>query len=199
MRKTLQLPTAAVLSARLNYDPISGKLFWKHAPRECFSSERAWKLFNSRDAGKEAGCNHLQRGGKPHAITVGFAIGGKYRSFVAHRIIYALMGIDIPAGMQIDHKDRNPWNNSWDNLRLATESQNLCNQESKKRRCANGMGLPKGVSYERGRYKSQLQVNGKKVYSGSFGTPEEAAKAYNEAARRHHGDFAFINPINGLS
>lgn len=199
MRKPLELPTKEELSKRLNYDPVSGKLFWKHAPRECFSSDMAWRLFNSRDAGKEAGHKHLQRGGKPHAILVGFKMGGKYRSFVAHRVIYALMGVDIPSGMQIDHKNRNPFDNSWDNLRLATESQNLCNQESKKRRCANGIGLPKGVSRDRGRYKSQIQVNGKKVFVGSFGTPEEAARAYNEAAQRHHGDFAFINQISGLS
>jgi hypothetical protein len=38
-------------------------------------------------------------------------------------------------------------------------------------------------------------VNGKRLELGYFKTAREAAIAYNEAAKKHHGEFARLNPI----
>jgi predicted RNA-binding protein with PUA domain len=55
----------------------------------------------------------------------------------------------------------------------------------------------KGVCYdkERGRYRAQIKANGRRRLIGRFATEREAAKAYNEEAAKHFGEFAVLNPL----
>ncbi len=115
MKRVLQLPSKEVLSERLNYDPETGKLFWKHADGKHFKTERGCKVFNAQCAGQEAGHKHLQDNGSPHAVVIRITVQKKGMWLLAHRVAYQLMGVDIPEGMEIDHKDCDPWNNSWGN------------------------------------------------------------------------------------
>lgn len=188
MKSVLKLPSKELLAERLNYDPETGKLFWKHADGKHFKTERGRKVFNSQCAGREAGHKHFQENGTPHAIVIRITILKKDMWLLAHRVAYQLMGVEIPEGMEIDHKDRNPWNNAWTNLRLATSFQNSCNQ-IKSRKDPLAEGLPKGVSRQAGRFKAQIKLNGKKRHIGMYGTPEEAAEAYRKAAEPSHGAF----------
>jgi hypothetical protein len=91
----------------------------------------------------------------------------------------------------VDHIDRNRQNNTLCNLRLATKAGNAAN--SKKR---NGcLSLFKGVSYikETGVWYAFIGQNGKKVHLGCFALETDAAKAYDDAARRLFGEFANTN------
>jgi hypothetical protein len=36
-------------------------------------------------------------------------------------------------------------------------------------------------------------MNGKNIYMGSYKTEREAAMAYDDAAHKHHGEFANLN------
>lgn len=100
-----------------------------------------------------------------------------------HRVI---MG--NPDTLDVDHKDRNGLNNLRSNLRVASRMKNMMNA---KLRSDNTVGL-KGVSFNRkkGKFISQIYVNGKHCYLGSFKTPEDAHLAYREAALKFHGEFA---------
>lgn len=58
----------------------------------------------------------------------------------------------------------------------------------------------KGVTQEKGasRYRAVIIKNYKKFSLGFYDTAEEAALAYDEAARKFHGEFACVNfPLPG--
>lgn len=101
--------------------------------------------------------------------------------------------IDNPNGLIIDHINRNGLDNQRKNLRLATKTQNLRN--SRKRR--NTSSKYKGVSlYKRyNKWEANIRVNKKLLHLGFFDDEKEAAMAYNEAAKKHFGDFANLNII----
>ena len=93
----------------------------------------------------------------------------------------------------VDHVDRNPKNNSLSNLRWVTNQQNSMNRTKQN----NTSSLYKGVSWykQNKKWKSQIQLDGKRIYLGYFIDEEEAARAYNEKAIKHFGEFASLNNI----
>ena len=91
----------------------------------------------------------------------------------------------------IDHKDRNPLNNCKSNLRYCTYSENNSNSAKQKN---NTSGF-KGVWKSGKGWAAKIMINYKAIYLGSFKDRIEAAKAYNEAAIKYHGEFAHINEI----
>lgn len=99
--------------------------------------------------------------------------------------------IGAPRGMIVDHVNGNALDNQRSNLRLCTNSENMCNRG---KQTDNTSGY-KGVTWNshRRRWQAQIKLNGKMVQSGRFDTPEDAARAYDEAARKHHGEFAKTN------
>lgn len=51
----------------------------------------------------------------------------------------------------------------------------------------------RGVSYTHGYPQAQIQINGRLTFLGIFKTSKLAAKAYDEAAKKHHGTKAKLN------
>lgn len=103
-----------------------------------------------------------------------------------HQLLCSVGDGELP-----DHKDGDGLNNRRSNLRPATNAENVRNQRL---RCTNTSGY-RGVSYHafarkyyagitRGLYRERL---------GSFDTAEEAARVYDDAARRLYGEFARLN------
>jgi hypothetical protein len=45
----------------------------------------------------------------------------------------------------------------------------------------------------RWKWRAQIMLNGRLIHLGYFTDPVEAAKAYDEAARKYHGEFASLN------
>ena len=164
--KKKPLPSQDRLRELLDYEPLTGALVWKtHQRRTDYIGKPAG---NTTPAGRRSICIDFE-------------------NYQVHRIIWMWMTGDDPADKQVDHIDRNPLNNSWDNLRLATHSQNMTNCKSKSR-----SGLPKGVRKQTlsDRFTSTIRKDGKVYYLGTFDTPEEAHQAYKTAANDLHGEFA---------
>jgi len=107
-------------------------------------------------------------------------INGK--SISMHRLI-----MKTPINMECDHVDHNGLNCQRHNLRNATHGQNGMNKRTW------GISKYKGVSYNGKYIKAQICINKKQIYLGNFKTEELAAIAYNEAAKKYHGEFANLN------
>jgi hypothetical protein len=96
-----------------------------------------------------------------------------------------------PSRLFVDHRDGNGLNNQRSNLRLADNSKNLGNMR-KPRRNSSGYKGARWNSCHR-RWEAQIKVAGQSKWLGYFDTGEEAAKAYDAAAREFFGEFAALN------
>jgi len=159
------------LRLTLDYDPLSGKLRWKH--RDDRSAQ-----WNARMAGKHAGT--INSNGYVEVRMNGHRYG-------AHRLAWIITHGVIPAGLTVDHVDRDPSNNRLANLRLATQSQN--NANSLRKKSASGV---KGVTWraDRNYWMARITINGRSVNLGKFATAPEAHAAYLARARAVFGQFA---------
>ena len=91
----------------------------------------------------------------------------------------------------LDHRDRDPLNNRKSNLRFCTHAENTRNRGIPKN---NKSGF-KGVLKRGNEWIAQIGINKKTLYLGSFKNKITAAIAYNAACLKHHGEFAYLNPI----
>jgi len=146
-------------------------------------SDAQRKLFISVDDSDFVFLNHFNWQVDKNGVVSSHAVG------LMSRLI-----MEAPRGKEVDHIDGNRFNNQRSNLRLATSSQNKCNRGPRK---DNKSGL-KGVSWHRplNKWTARIKIPyGKYLHLGLFGSKIEAAKAYNGAAEKYHGEFAWLNSV----
>lgn len=175
--------TAEIIRRLFSYDPSTGEFTNNPRSSADFASDghtsahncAAW---NARRAGKRAGT--IGKGGYRYISLYGL-------KFAEHRLAWLYMTGKTP-DMEIDHIDRNRFNNSWPNLRQASSSENKWNCA---KRSKNKSGF-KGVSFFKPakKYRAEIKHNYKNIHLGYFSTPDEAHRAYCSAAARLHGEFA---------
>lgn len=129
-------------------------------------------------------------GSKTLYVRTGSGVKG-YKMIFMHRLI---MGVQDPK-IFIDHKNRNGLDNRRCNLRFATKSQNAQNQPKIITNTTGYKGVTKTVRSFGTRYRCRIVFNGNVVELGNFLSDIEAAKAYNEAALKYFGEFAYLNEI----
>lgn len=90
-----------------------------------------------------------------------------------------------------DHINRNAFDCRLSNFREATRTENSRNRK----KSAGTTSSFKGVFWntEKGRWRAQIYVNGKLIFLGYFHLEIDAAKAYDQAARHWHKEFASLN------
>jgi hypothetical protein len=90
-----------------------------------------------------------------------------------------------------DHWNHRTLDNRRSNLRKCSHAQNASNV-SRPRDNRSGF---KGVVFEKrtGKWYAQIRVNRKQHHLGTFTDKEDAARAYDAAARQHFGEFALTN------
>ena len=113
-------------------------------------------------------------------------LSSKWSRMLMHKQI---MG-DVPSGCLIDHANNDGLDNRRANLRIATVAQNAWN--TRPRKSLSGL---KGITFckDKQLWRGNLCVNGRRIHLGYFKTPEDAARAYDEAAKKYFGAFARLN------
>lgn len=97
---------------------------------------------------------------------------------------------NAPDGMVVDHKNGNGLDNRRGNLRVTIQQNNVRNRPGS----GSNTGF-KGVSYskERRKFYACIQHDGRTIGLGRYESAEEAARAYDAAAKKHYGEFAWLN------
>jgi hypothetical protein len=110
----------------------------------------------------------------------------KKKSYLVHRLIFLFHYGHLP--LTIDHIDGNPLNNNIDNLREATQSENICNAKLYK----NSTSGIKNVYLHKAanKWAVRLSINQKRVFLGLFEDLELADLVAQEARALYHGKFA---------
>lgn len=152
----------------LEYNPLTGEFFWlKTIPHSHIQvGDRAGSVYGN-------GYRYIQ------------IYGEDYR---ASRIAWFFMTGDNPAAF-VDHVNKIRDDDRFDNLRLATNSQNQSNAFWS----TNTSGF-KGVSWQpsRGKWIARITIDNKAINLGRYVSRVEAAKAYRKAAVDAWGEFATV-------
>jgi hypothetical protein len=129
---------------------------------------------------------YVVRGRKRGTPYVGTRLTGETHATMLHRLI-----MDAPEGLVVDHINGDTLDNRRANLRVTTQGNN-----AKNRRANLSNPGYKGVHrHKDGGWVAKIGSGPAREYLGYFATAEEAARAYNEAAKRLHGEFARLNVI----
>lgn len=120
--------------------------------------------------------------------SIGKRIGDKRTTYM-HRMIFG----DAVNGKIVDHINHNTLDNRRENLRIVTKQQNHMNMYGHK----NSVSKYKGVWFckQTGKWGAELTYYYKKIWLGRYAKEVEAAKAYNEAAKKYFGEYALLNEI----
>lgn len=185
------MPTPEVLWSKFDLDPSTGILTWKPIPSTMpakrYTKDWHANMWNGVHAGKPVMNRRSRRGGVRTGMQV--SVDGVY--YFVHRIVWVMCSGDIPEGMHIDHINRDPWDNRIENLRLATNAQNVANSQLRR---VTSSGL-KGVTLQSrssDKWVARIVINGTMVNLGTYSCPKEAHAIYCEVAKAVYGEF--FNP-----
>lgn len=184
------LPCPTVLRLLLRYEPETGKLFWNprgavwFRPAGKHSADGRARIWNGAWAGKEALAADM---------TGGYRGGMLFnKGAVAHQVAWAIYhGRRAPSAL--DHVNGDRTDNRIANLREAEPWQNNLNRSAWRNAASRHRGV---YPMPNGRWRARInEPRGRTLSLGIFGTEQEAAMAYNEAARRLHGKWAKLNTV----
>lgn len=156
----------------LDYNPETGVFKWKNPNN------------GPAKKGAIAGCIHNNGYVK---------ISLHSKQYLAHRLAWLYVYGEWPSKF-IDHINGKKYDNRIDNLREASRKDNVGNMF----KVTSSTGF-KGVTKNKSNFKAELfRSDGTSKHIGTFYTPEDAALAYDDVAKKYFGEFARTNKDLGL-
>lgn len=128
------------------------------------------------------------KGGGFYAVRIAKGRDGKRHAFHLHREVLGLRR----GKPEVDHRDGDGLNNCRSNLRVATRSQNCRGFRRKK---LGTYSKYRGVTFRQDgeKWQAQIKVFNQCRYLGLFAEEQDAARAYDRAAKQIFGRFACPN------
>lgn len=161
----------ADFSAAVEFDPLSGRMFWR--PRAGSRQSASW---NARNAGRQIGCigNH------------GYMdTSYKGQRFLVHQLVWFFVTGEWPT-CPIDHINGIRTDNRFENLRLSSAQANAQNQGLRRNNTSGHVGV--GWVARKRRWKASIMVRGKTLTLGYFRDKTLAVEARRLAAQKHGFD-----------
>lgn len=131
----------------------------------------AWQYMNHRALGVPGFQTQIVEGGR------------KYRTDMARLLL------GLPDGLLADHVNGDRSDNRRSNIRVVNHQQNSWNSRPHK----DSASKFKGIWRSGRRWGAQICANHCKRYLGMYATEEDAARAYDAAAKVLHGEYAVLN------
>jgi hypothetical protein len=155
--------------------------------RRIYLSESKWTFVDVKDYYWLNSYKWIVYGNKNnfYAVRNSIVAPNETRPVYMHRLI-----MNPPKGLFVDHRNCDSLDNRRSNLRFATPSQNMQNRRKKKNTTSHYRGV---WLLKNGKYESQITHKGKRIHLGWFDSEIAAARAYDEAAQKYHGEFARLN------
>jgi len=176
------LPPPNFIKQIFFYNSKSGFLYWKHRK----DMNKGW---NNRFANKKV---------KPNSANcVGILYNGQRFFVIYHRLVWCCYYEKWPkSNLVIDHKNGDHYNNTIENLRLVTSSENNKNRSIPSNNTSGVIGVTYCSSTEK--WQSQITANGKKKNLGRFVNFDDAVKARKSAEIKYgfhenHGRDGIVN------
>jgi len=122
----------------------------------------------------------------------------KRKHYYLHQIIYLMHHGMLPD--RIDHQDGDSLNNKIENLRPASQSENIANSQLSKSNTSGYKGVIRVTGPRIGeKWAAQITVDGRCLRLGRYTNKEDAAKAYADAALHYFGKFSRPQSANDRS
>ena len=92
---------------------------------------------------------------------------------------------------EVDHGNHDTLDNRRTNISICTPEQNAQNHQIRKNNSSGAVGVC--WSKKTKKWAAAIMSNGKRIWIGYFHTVKEAANAYDKAAKKNNGEFAYLN------
>lgn len=132
-----------------------------------------------------------KRGYAARTVEIGYFQGKrKQTQILMHREV-----IEVPNNMFVDHINGDKLDNQKTNLRIVNTQQNNWNSKTPAHNTSGFKGVSEDKRNLSKKWQAYITVDNKKIHLGYFSTKEDAAKAYNEAAKEIFGEYARLNNL----
>jgi hypothetical protein len=130
----------------------------------------------------------IHKNGGPQIYAKGSDPNDYNKRVYMHRVI-----ANAPKGMHVDHINGNSLDNRKENLRVCTHAENTRNKRITSKYGYKGIYYVNNYRNLSKPWQAAISVKGHPKFLGYYATPEEAARAYDKAAKELYGEYANLN------